>query len=147
MKKAIFPGTFDPFTKGHQDIVARALGIFDNIIIAIGNNSSKKTMQSAEERKTFIEKLYSGNKQVQVEIYEGLTIDFCRSVGATYIVRGVRSTSDFEYEQVVAQANKSMLPEVETVFLLARPELLHISSSVVRDVLTNGGDAKVFLPE
>jgi pantetheine-phosphate adenylyltransferase len=144
---AVFPGSFDPYTKGHQDVVTRSLTMFDRLIIAIGNNVGKKSMYTAQERKVMIESLYEGDARVSVQVYEGLTIDFCKKVHATHIVRGLRSTFDFEYEQVVAQANKSMLPEVETVFLLARPEFSYISSSVVRDVHINGGDVKVFMPD
>ena len=143
---AVFPGSFDPFSAGHFDIAQRALKMFDRLIIAVGVNQDKKGMQTPEERKANIEKIFTAEPRVSVEIYEGLTVDFCRRVGATYIVRGVRHIADFEFEFTVAQANKAMLPEVDTVLLPASPELAFVSSTIIRDVLRNGGSAAEFLP-
>ena len=145
--KAIFPGSFDPFSVGHFDIAQRALKLFDKLTIAIGVNQDKKSMSTPNERKANIEKLFAKEPRVSVEIYEGLTVDFCRRVGATHIVRGVRNAADFELELAVAQANKAMLPEVDTVLLLASPELAFVSSTIIRDVLRNGGSAAEFLPK
>ncbi len=144
---AVFPGSFDPFSSGHFDIANRALNLFDSVIIAIGVNQDKRGMQTPAERKACIEKLFAGEPRVSVEVYEGLTVDFCRRVGATHIVRGVRNVSDFELEYNVAQANKAMLPEVDTVLLPATPGLSFVSSTIIRDVLRNGGSAAEFLPK
>jgi len=143
---AVFPGSFDPFSSGHFDIVQRALNMFDRLIVAVGVNQDKKGMQTTEERKANIEKIFSAESRVSVEVYEGLTVDFCRRVGATHIVRGVRNAADFELEFTIAQANKAMLPEVDTVLLPASPELAFVSSTVIRDVQRNGGSAAEFLP-
>ncbi len=143
---AVFPGTFDPFSSGHFDVANRALRMFDKLIIAVGVNQDKKVMHTPEERKASIEKLFAVEPRVSVEIYEGLTIDFCRRVGATHLVRGVRNTADFELEFTIAQANKAMLSTLDTVLLPAAPELAFVSSTVIRDVLRSGGSAEEFLP-
>ncbi len=144
---AVFPGSFDPFSSGHFDIANRALKMFDKLIIAIGVNQDKKGMQTPEERKASIEKLFADEPRVSVELYEGLTVDFCRRVGATHMVRGVRNAADFDFEYNVAQANKAMLHEVDTVLLPAAPELSFVSSTIIRDVLRSGGSAAEFLPK
>jgi len=143
---AVFPGSFDPFSSGHFDIVQRALNMFDRLIVAVGVNQDKKGMQTPDERKANIEKIFSAESRVSVEVYEGLTVDFCRKVGATHIVRGVRNAADFELEFTIAQANKAMLPKVDTVLLPASPKLAFVSSTVIRDVQRNGGSAAEFLP-
>jgi pantetheine-phosphate adenylyltransferase len=146
MSTAVFPGSFDPFSVGHYDIAQRALRLFSGLIVAIGVNAEKKTFYTAEERKSAIERLFARDPRVSVQAYEGLTVDFCRRVGATHIVRGVRGVADFEFECAVAQANKAMLPEVDTVLLAALPKWAYVSSTVIRDILRSGGDAALFLP-
>jgi pantetheine-phosphate adenylyltransferase len=146
MSIAVFPGSFDPFSIGHYDIVQRALLLFDRLIVAIGVNVEKKPFYSTEERKANIELLFAHDPHVSVQAYEGLTVDLCKRVGATHIVRGVRGVADFELEYAVAQANKSMLPEVDTILLPALPQWAYVSSTIIRDILKNGGDATLFLP-
>ena len=148
MKKiAVFPGSFDPFTIGHESIVKRALLMFDKIIIAIGYNANKKGFFPLDRRINWIKQIFANNRKVSVDKYEGLTIDFCKKVNADYILRGLRTAADFEYERAIAQMNKAMYPEIETVFLLTTPELTAITSSIVRDIIRNGGDASMFVPE
>ncbi|MDR3093261.1 MAG: pantetheine-phosphate adenylyltransferase [Bacteroidales bacterium] len=145
-KTAVFPGSFDPFTLGHESIVLRALGLFDKIIIGIGSNNNKSSFFTAEQRLEMIQNLFAGNDKVEVQYYEELTIKFCRRVGAQFMLRGLRTSSDFEYEKSIAQVNQVMLPEVESVFMLTLPEHASINSTVVRDVLRYGGDVSKFLP-
>jgi len=144
---ALFPGSFDPFTVGHLDIVNRALPMFDKIIIAIGYNSDKNGFFSLEDRILWIKKAFEGNKKVEVHSYQGLTIDFCNKVGAQFLLRGLRNSTDFEYEKSIAQMNKKMYPKLESVFLLTAPEYTPISSTIVRDIIRHGGDASEFLPK
>lgn len=146
-KIALFPGSFDPLTIGHESIVNRALPLFDKIIIAIGYNSDKDGFFSLNERMKWIGKVFEKEKKVEIESYKGLTVDFCKKVGANFILRGLRTSSDFEYERAIAQMNKVMLPEIETVFLLTLPEHTHINSTVVREIIRLGGDARAFIPE
>ncbi len=146
-KVAIFPGSFDPFTKGHESVVVRSLPIFDKVIIAIGNNSSKRGFFTIDERLKLIESVFENVSQVEVQSYDGLTVDFCRDVKAQFMLRGIRTAADFEYERAVAQMNKSMLPEVESVILLTTPELTPVNSTIVRDILRYGGDVSQFLPD
>jgi len=147
MKKiAIFPGSFDPITLGHESIVRRAMPVFDKIIIAIGYNADKDSFFSLEERKDFIKQVFSDCKNIEVDHYEGLTVDYCKKVNAKYILRGLRTSSDFEYERAIAQSNKAMYNGIETVFLLTMPEHTPINSTIVRDVLRHGGDASMFIP-
>lgn len=145
-KIAIFPGTFDPFTVGHESVVNRAQGLFDKIYIAVGNNSQKDALFSLEERKEFINQVFRDNPKIEVVHYEGLTIEFCKEVNANYILRGLRTSSDFEYERAIAQVNKSMYEDIETVFFLTMPEHTPINSSIVRDVIRHGGDVRNFIP-
>jgi pantetheine-phosphate adenylyltransferase len=148
MKKiAVFPGSFDPVTKGHESIVLRALPLFDEIIVAIGENSEKNSFFYLQTRIDFLEKVFNPYQNVKVQPYKGLTIEFCRTVQAEYILRGLRTSSDFEFERSIGQMNKKMLPEIETVFFLALPEFTPISSSIVRDIIRNGGDARQFVPD
>ena len=148
MKKiAVFPGSFDPITKGHVDIVQRALPLFDEIIIAIGNNTDKKYLFSISERQKWIQKIFAGNKKITVTSYDGLTVKFCESVNAGYIIRGLRTSADFEFERGIAQMNKAMAPAIETIFIISNPAYSAIASTIVRDILTNGGDASQFVPE
>ncbi|HJX70388.1 MAG TPA: pantetheine-phosphate adenylyltransferase [Bacteroidales bacterium] len=146
-KIALFPGSFDPFTLGHESVVKRALPLFDKIIIAIGYNSEKDGFFALDERMSWIVKVFEGVKKIGIEKYQGLTVDFCRKVGARYILRGLRTSSDFEYERTIAQMNKVMYPEIETIFLLTLPEHTHINSTIVREIIRLGGDAHAFLPE
>ena len=146
MKIAIFPGSFDPITKGHQDIIERALPLFDKIIIAIGKNSAKKYHFSLEERTQFIELTFNNNPKIEVISYTGLTIDFCKSVNANYILRGIRNSGDYMYENSIAQMNKAMDNDIETIFMPTIPELAAINSTIVRDILINGGNVEQFVP-
>lgn len=146
MKIAIFPGSFDPFTIGHYDIVKRALTLFDKIVIGIGQNQTKQSTFSLTERLERIEKAFADESRVVVTTYDGLTVDFARKHGATHIVRGVRSTIDFEYERSIAEANRQ-LSGIETVLLYTSPEYGHISSTLVRDLHAHGRDITNYLPE
>ena len=143
---AIFPGSFDPFTVGHESIVKRALPLFDKIIIMIGYNTNKKFFFPIEKRKEWIRQVFKNEPKVEVESHEGLTVDFCKKVNAQYILRGLRTSADFEYERAIAQINKKMLPQIESVFLLTMPEHTPINSTIVRDIILHGGDASMFLP-
>jgi pantetheine-phosphate adenylyltransferase len=145
-KIAVFPGSFDPFTIGHEAIVRRALNLFDEIIIAVGANTLKKNFYSLATRKEMISLVFKNEPRVRVDHYEGLTVDYCRKNGAGFLIRGLRTSADFEFERAIAQVNKVMAPDVETVFLLTVPEHSHINSSIVRDIIINGGDASRFVP-
>lgn len=147
MKVALFPGSFDPITIAHVDILKRALPLFDKVVVGIGLNSSKQGFLSAEKREEIVKTVFSGYANIEVQLYEGLTVDFCRKIKAQYMVRGVRSVSDFEYEKAIAQINQTMLPEVETIIILSKPEYSAISSTIVREILRNNGDVSKFLPE
>ncbi len=144
---ALFPGSFDPITRGHESIVRRALPLFDKIIVAIGVNEEKKNFFPLEKRKAWIEKVFASIKQVEVVTYTGLTVDVCRELGVGYILRGLRTSADFEFERSIGQMNKKMLPGVETVFLLTTPEYTALNSHIVRDIIRHGGDASSFIPE
>jgi pantetheine-phosphate adenylyltransferase len=143
---AVFPGSFDPVTIGHESIVLRALPLFDTVIVAIGNNSSKNYMFSLEKRKEWLKQTFAAHKQVQVEEYSGLTVDFCKSRNAKYILRGIRTAADYEFESNIAQMNKMMLADLESIFMLTLPIHTAISSTIVRDILKHGGDVKQFIP-
>lgn len=144
---AVFPGSFDPITLGHRSIVLRALPMFDIIYVAVGVNMEKRTTFSLENRIQWCKDVFADYPNVMVESYDGLTADFCKKVGARFIIRGLRSGSDFEYENMIGHANKRLHPELETVFLLTESELVGVSSSVVRDIYNNGGDTSKFLPD
>lgn len=147
MRIAVFPGSFDPITNGHIDLIKRALPIFDKVIIAIGYNSNKTSgMFSIEERQEFIAKSVKGIGNTEIATYEGLTINFCKKVKANTILRGLRNTVDFEFEKSIAQMNKELAPDIETMFLFTNPEFSAINSSIVRDIIRNGGNANQFLP-
>ena len=144
---AIFPGSFDPFTIGHESIVQRAIPLFDKIVIMIGYNANKKSFFPVEKRLKWIKQVFRDEANVEVRIHEGLTVDFCKEVGAQYILRGIRTSSDFEYERAIAQVNKKMHPEIESVFLLTLPEHTPVNATIIRDIVSHGGDASMFLPK
>lgn len=144
---ALFPGTFDPITVGHVNILERAIPLFDEIVIGIGNNSSKSTLFALEQREQWIKDVFKHVPSIKVASYEGLTVDFCQQIKAHYILRGLRNMSDFDYEKNIAQMNKLVSEEVESVFLMCDPAYTPISSSVVRDLIRNGGDTSKFLPK
>jgi pantetheine-phosphate adenylyltransferase len=147
MKKiAVFPGSFDPFTIGHESIVKRALSMFDEIIIAVGANALKKSFYPLETRKKMISKVFENEPRVKIDHYEGLTVDYCIKNGAAFILRGLRTSADFEFERAIAQINKAMAPGVESVFMLTIPEHSPINSTIVRDIIRSGGDASKFVP-
>ena len=146
MKKAVFPGSFDPLTLGHEDIIKRAIPLFHEIVIAIGVNSEKKYMFSLADRKRFIEETFKNEPKVSVITYEGLTIDLCSKIKANYILRGLRNPADFEFEKAIAHTNRK-LSKIETVFLLTAAKTSYISSSIVRDVIRNGGEYEKLVPE
>ena len=146
MKRAIFPGTFDPFTIGHLDILEKSIKIFDEVIIAIGKNHDKKTMFTVDKRKEFIELATSKYQNIKVMIYDGLTVDFCEKTNSNFIVRGIRNVGDFEFEKAIARTNR-VLSEIETVFLLTSAKTSYISSSIVRDIIKNNGDCSKLIPD
>ncbi len=146
-KIALFPGSFDPITLGHVSVIRRAQPLFDKIIIAIGVNSEKNHMFSLEKRKAWIEAVFKDDSAVEVQKYNGLTVEFCKYVGAGFILRGLRTSADFEFERSIGQINRKLYPEIETVFMLTEPEFTPISSSIVRDVFRNGGDITGMVPK
>lgn len=146
MKIAIFPGSFDPITTGHLDIVKRALPLFDKIIMAIGVNSVKKTLFTLEQRMEWLELVFSNYDKVDVGTFEGLTVHYCDKVGAKYLIRGLRNGSDFDYEKTISQLNNIVGDDIETVFFISRPAFSHISSTIVREIIKGRGDASPFLP-
>ncbi|MDH7444573.1 pantetheine-phosphate adenylyltransferase [Aquimarina sp. 2201CG14-23] len=146
MRRAVFPGSFDPITLGHYDIIERGLTLFDEIILAIGVNADKKYMFSLEERKRFIEEAFKGESKIKVMTYKGLTVDFCKQQNAEFILRGLRNPGDFEFEKAIAHTNRQMT-EIETVFLLTSSGKSYISSSIVRDVIRNDGDYTGLVPD
>lgn len=143
----LFPGTFDPVTLGHVDIINRALPLFDKIVVGIGLNTSKAPMFSDEQRLKWIKEIYKDEDRVEGAVYEGLTINFCQKIGARFILRGIRYVSDFEYEKTIADANRTLDRNIETVFLTGEPKYTSVASTIVRDIIRNGGDASHFLPE
>ena len=145
-RTAVFPGSFDPITLGHESIIRRALPLFDKILVAVGENSTKKEYFPATKRVDFIKKVFAGEKKIEIKTYKGLTVDFCKKEEARYILRGLRTSADFEFERVIAQMNRAMNETLETVFILSTPELSAITSTVVRDIIRNGGDAGKFVP-
>ena len=143
---ALFPGTFDPITIGHIDIIDRAIPLFDKLIIGIGRNANKAPMFSEDQRMGWINEIYNNNPNVEAVIYDGLTINCCKRVGANFILRGIRYVNDFEYEKAIADMNRSLDTNIETVFLTCLPQYTSVASTLVRDVIRNGGDATQFLP-
>ncbi|MDC0377973.1 MAG: pantetheine-phosphate adenylyltransferase [Flavobacteriaceae bacterium] len=146
MKKAIFPGSFDPFTLGHLDILKRSLLLFDEIIVGVGKNINKKTMFSEKQRVSFIKDCFKNEPKIKVESYDGLTIDFCKKNDANFIVRGIRNNGDFEFEKAIARTNRK-LSKIETVFLLTSAKTSFISSGIVRELIINNGDYKLLVPK
>ncbi|MGC8750204.1 pantetheine-phosphate adenylyltransferase [Hydrotalea sp.] len=143
----LFPGTFDPVTLGHVDIINRALPLFDKIYVGIGINAAKNPMFSAEQRMDWFKAIFRNEPKVESVCYEGLTIDFCEKIGARFILRGIRFVSDFEYEKSIADANRTMNRNIETIFLTGEPKYTSVASTIVRDILKNGGNADAFLPQ
>ena len=146
-RTALFPGSFDPFTSGHLNILSRALTIFDEVVVAVGVNQDKRGFFSMEQREDIIRHVTAGMEGVRITHYEGLTVDICRSLGIRHIVRGVRNMTDFDNEQAIADANRHLAPEVDTIIIPTAQEYSHISSSAVRDVIRNSGDLSQFLPD
>ena len=145
MRRALFPGSFDPITKGHEDIIIRGLNLFDEIVIGVGINSEKKYMFSSEKRINFIKKLFMKSNKISVTSYEGLTVNFCKTINANYILRGLRNPGDFEFEKAIAHTNRK-LSGIETVFLLTSVETSFISSGIVREIILNNGDYRSLVP-
>jgi len=143
----LFPGTFDPITLGHVDIINRALPLFDKIYVGIGINTSKSPMFTAEQRMKWVADIYANEPRVESVVYEGLTVNFCKTIHANFILRGIRYVSDFEYEKTIADANRTLDNHIETVFLTGEPKYTSVASTIVRDIIRNGGDASPFLPD
>ena len=146
MRRAIFPGSFDPITLGHHDIIKRGVDLFDEIVVAIGINAEKKYMFSLEQRKQFIEEAFKNESKVKVLTYKGMTVDFCKEINAEFILRGLRNPADFEFEKAIAHTNRK-LSKIETVFLLTAANTSYISSSIVRDVIRNNGNYSILVPD
>ncbi len=147
MRVAVFPGSFDPITRGHQDIILRALPLFDKIIIAVGVNANKNYMFSLDDRIGFIKKAFEGNSKIEATHFKGLTVDFCKEKGANFILRGLRNPADFEFEKAIAHVNHTMEESIDTLFFLTSPEYAAISSSIIRDIYRNNGDVRPFIPQ
>lgn len=147
MKRAVFPGSFDPMSVGHESVVKRAIGLFDEIIIAIGINNTKKSMFSVEQREKWIKKIFKDYDKVKVDKFEGLTVKYCKSVDAKYILRGLRTSADFEFERSIGQVNKYMESDLETIFLLTDTFHTPITSSIIRDIIKNNGNLRGLVPE
>jgi pantetheine-phosphate adenylyltransferase len=143
----LFPGTFDPITLGHVDIIQRAVPLFDKIVVAVGINTSKTPMFSAEQRLLWIEEIFKAEPRISGAVYEGLTIEYCKQIGAKFILRGIRYVSDFEYEKTIADANRTLDPGIETIFLTGEPKYTSVASTIVRDIIRNKGNASPFLPD
>lgn len=147
IKSAVFPGSFDPITRGHESVIRRALPLFDEIYVAVGMNAEKKSYFTIGQRLDFIRKVFADVPAIKVVQYEGLTVEFCKKLNARYILRGLRTSADFEFERSIGQINKKLYPEIETVFFLTDPQYTSLNSSIVRDILRHGGDASQFVPE
>jgi len=143
----LFPGTFDPVTLGHIDVITRAVSLFDKLVIGVGINSSKQPMFTLEQRTGWFKEIFKDEPRIEVTGYEGLTVEFCKKIGANYILRGIRYVSDFEYEKAIADMNRMLEPGIETLFLTCSPDYSTISSTLVRDVIRNGGDVSKFVPK
>ncbi|UOE52655.1 pantetheine-phosphate adenylyltransferase [Mucilaginibacter sp. SMC90] len=147
MKIALFPGSFDPITKAHVDIVKRSVELFDKFYIGIGVNSSKKGLLTIEQREQMIRAVFEHDERIHVVAYEGLTVNFCKSIGAAYMIRGIRTVSDFEYEKAIAQMNHSLAPDIESIFIVSKPGYSSISSTIVREIIRYNGDVSQFIPK
>lgn len=147
MKIALFPGSFDPVTKAHVDIVKRSVGLFDKVYIGIGDNSSKKGLLPIEKREQMLRAIFENEPRIHIVAYEGLTVDFCKSIGAGYMIRGIRTVSDFEYEKAIAQMNHALAPDIESIFIVSKPGYSSISSTIVREILRYNGDVSQFIPK
>lgn len=147
MRTCLFPGTFDPVTLGHTDIINRALPLFDRFVIGIGRNVNKEPMFSEEKRLTWLREIYRDNPKVEALAYDGLTVECCKRIGANFVLRGIRYVNDFEYEKAIADMNRSLDPNVETIFLTCLPQFTSVASTLVRDVIRNRGDVTQFLPK
>lgn len=147
MKIAVFPGSFDPITVGHVDLVRRALPLFDRIIVAVGVNTTKKNLFSLEQRLKWLHQVFEHDEQISVDYFENLTAHYCQRIGARYLLRGLRNAADFDYEKTISQLNHIVGGGIETVFLIAQPEYSHISSTIVREIIVGGGDASPFIPK
>lgn len=146
MKIAVFPGSFDPITLGHVDLVSRALPLFDKIVVAVGINSKKESLFSLEQRMQWLRDVFSDMPNVEVDSFEGLTVHYCKRIKAKYLLRGLRNASDFDYEKTISQLNHIVGNQIDTVFFISKPEYSHISSTIVREIITGGGDASPFVP-
>lgn len=146
MKIALFPGSFDPITKAHVDILKRSLSLFDKIYIGVGTNSTKQSLLSVEQRLAMISAVFADENKLEIVSYEGLTVNFCKEIGASHMIRGIRTVSDFEYEKAIAQMNHSLIPEIESIFIVSKPGYSSISSTIVRDILRYGADVSQFVP-
>jgi pantetheine-phosphate adenylyltransferase len=146
MKIALFPGSFDPVTKAHVDIVKRSVGLFDKVYIGIGANSSKQGLLSIETREQMLRAVFQHDDRIHIVAYEGLTVNFCKSIGATYMIRGIRTVSDFEYEKAIAQMNHALVPDIESIFIVSKPGYSSISSTIVREIMRHNGDVAQFIP-
>ena len=146
MKIALFPGSFDPVTKAHVDILRRAIPLFDKVVVGIGLNSTKAAFLDVEKRKKMLKAVFVDDEKVEVATYEGLTVEYCKKIGAAYMIRGIRTVSDFEYEKAIAQMNHALVPEIESIFIVSKPGYSSISSTIVRDILRNNGDVRQFIP-
>lgn len=147
MKIALFPGSFDPVTKAHVDIIKRSISLFDKFYIGIGDNSSKKGLLSISQREKMLRAVFENEPKIHVIAYEGLTIDFCRSIGAEYMIRGIRTVSDFEYEKAIAQMNHALAQDIESIFIVSKPGYSSISSTIVREIMRHNGDVSQFIPK
>jgi pantetheine-phosphate adenylyltransferase len=147
MKIALFPGSFDPVTKAHVDIVKRSVSLFDKLYIGIGVNSTKQGLLSIEKREQMLRAVFETDPRIHVIAYEGLTVNFCKSIGAAYMIRGIRTVSDFEYEKAIAQMNHSLEPDIESIFIVSKPGYSSISSSIVREIMRYNGDVSQFIPK
>jgi pantetheine-phosphate adenylyltransferase len=147
MKIALFPGSFDPVTKAHVDIVKRSVGLFDKVYIGIGANSTKQALLSIETREKMLRAVFEMEPKIHIIAYEGLTVNFCKSIGAAYMIRGIRTVSDFEYEKGIAQMNHALMPDIESIFIVSKPGYSSISSTIVREVMRHDGDVSQFIPK
>ena len=147
MKIAVFPGSFDPITTGHVDLIYRSLPLFDKIVVAVGINSNKKTLFTLETRLKWLKEVFKDEQKIEIAYFEGLTVDYCKSIKAKYLIRGLRNSSDFDYEKTISQLNSVIGNGMETFFLISKPGFSHISSTIVREIIKAGGDASVFVPK